>query len=1205
MASSKKTLDIDSLSFQTLYIKAQSGLQISSYMIPVIPGDNTVIKKLEYLTPQQALSVGNIYITPSTIPDILNSISTLSTNQRSLADSVSSLSTMVGYDISSIQSTTNLFFSSAYGYTYGPAYSNLTTSYTIVQAQNIDTLNLQGVVLNLGDTFSSISSQYSPDFSTLGLTLETTYNQGPAVSTLSTYFSEYFDGLAESIPAYSTQVYTSISTAVGQDASSMIAYTNNIEILVAQVTGPGVSTLSTIYISSLISYYEILSSYDTSVSISSLSTNIDNSLSNFSTQFSINSGIPGICSMSTYISSQYGYDLANLQLIAGSPGISTMSTTFTSSIIGIGQYVDDLRSAATICTFSTILQTQVNNINNVICTVGFTYTILQQQLVKDSLSTLSTSFGNNYNNVASLSSFSSFIPSIYSTLSTLFDIQGPLSTVSNISTFDGSNTSTIINFITSTYPEIYSGPGLSSLSTSIGPNFSTISTSLQPTFISFCNSVENISSVRADPGVCTLSTFFYTSTNLYASSYTVLYTCTNTISASNTYLVNELSNLSTYDSVTYSNLNPADAIAMLVGEIDLLNLTILDGIDPIVENVCTLSSIIQSTNIYLVSSYIGVQSTSVHITNELISSYNSIASTVQSNLYYPVFSSFTTDLLTTASLTVTNAITVSSIGINQTPSLDYPFTMAGGAKITTTPPLINHIMLGVPNINNRTVFTSSNASGTWASNISNQYSPGQGNAAAYSGRMWVTVGSGGLGVSLIKYTNNISRPLSNSTYPNVNNTLTSMNTVKWNGSYWLAGGSGDPSQDPTLLTSPDGITWSDALANIELTSYNDLSWNGYQWVVVGSNPNSSNILYTDATGAWNNGINPFSIQGNAVTTNGRTWVAVGEGTITTKYSYDGMNWQDVVGPQLSTANTVVWNGNQFLAGGSNGNNSNLIYSYDGINWSYVPVLTDPNTYIVEEVTSLLWDGTLWSAAGINDNTNTGVHMISYDSMNWSTIKLSGGTRPLVTSIINGHAYASNSIPSIQLSNFDIYSGETPAIMNTRNRMNIIQSTIYFNDGDLTIRHITSTIAISYTGINTTYPQYALDIGLGDARKPSGTTWLTVSDARVKSNIISADLISCAKLVSDIPLRQYSFTSEFQKKTGTSSNSQYGFIAQEVKAVLPGAISYTKEYGLDDFHSLDTDQIFKLEFGATQYLLQKIEAMEVQVSTLEAKYKKGL
>lgn len=496
MASSKKTLDVDSLSFQTLYIKAQSGLQISSYTIPVIPGDNTVIKQLEYLTPEQVLSVGNIYITPSTIPNILTSINTLSTNQRSLADSVSSLSTTLGYNIIDIQSTTNLYFSSANGYTYGPAYSNLANKYTTVQSQNIDTLNLQGVVLNLGDTFSSISSQYSPDFSSLGFTLETTFNQGPAVSTMSTYFSQYFNGLAESIPAYSTQVYTSISTAVGQDASSIIAYTNNIQTLVTQVTGPGVSTLSTIYISSLISYYKILSTYDTSVSISSLSTNITNTLSIFSTQFSLNSGIPGICSISTYISSQYGYNLANLQLVAGSPGLSTMSTTFTSSIIGIGQLVNDLRSATTICTFSTLLQIQINNIDNVLYTVGYTNTILQQQLVKDSLSTLSTTFGNNYTNVASLSSFSTFLPTIYSTLSTLFNVQNPQSTVNNISTFDGSNNSTILNFISFTYPAIYTGPGISSLSTSIGPNFSSLSTLLQSTFSSFSNSINNISSVR-------------------------------------------------------------------------------------------------------------------------------------------------------------------------------------------------------------------------------------------------------------------------------------------------------------------------------------------------------------------------------------------------------------------------------------------------------------------------------------------------------------------------------------------------------------------------------------------------------------------------------------------------------------------------------------------------------------------------------------
>jgi hypothetical protein len=166
-------------------------------------------------------------------------------------------------------------------------------------------------------------------------------------------------------------------------------------------------------------------------------------------------------------------------------------------------------------------------------------------------------------------------------------------------------------------------------------------------------------------------------------------------------------------------------------------------------------------------------------------------------------------------------------------------------------------------------------------------------------------------------------------------------------------------------------------------------------------------------------------------------------------------------------------------------------------------------------------------------------------------------------------------------------------------MNIIQSTIYFNDGSLTIRHSDS-LNEGNIGINTTYPEYALDIGVGNARKPIGTNWVTASDSRVKRNIETVDLMSCANLVSEIPLRTYSFVKEFQQKTGVSSNAQYGFIAQEVKKSLPESIRYTNEYGLNDFHSLDTDQIFKLEFGATKYLLNTIQKLEAQVSTLESR-----
>ena len=106
--------------------------------------------------------------------------------------------------------------------------------------------------------------------------------------------------------------------------------------------------------------------------------------------------------------------------------------------------------------------------------------------------------------------------------------------------------------------------------------------------------------------------------------------------------------------------------------------------------------------------------------------------------------------------------------------------------------------------------------------------------------------------------------------------------------------------------------------------------------------------------------------------------------------------------------------------------------------------------------------------------------------------------------------------------------------------------------------------------------------------------------RIKTDIQPADLDKCAKIISEIPLRTYNFTKAFQEKTGADSNTQYGFIAQEVKQVLPQSIRYTNENGILDFHSLDTDQIFKLEFGATQFLLNTVQKLECQVSTLEAR-----
>jgi hypothetical protein len=165
-------------------------------------------------------------------------------------------------------------------------------------------------------------------------------------------------------------------------------------------------------------------------------------------------------------------------------------------------------------------------------------------------------------------------------------------------------------------------------------------------------------------------------------------------------------------------------------------------------------------------------------------------------------------------------------------------------------------------------------------------------------------------------------------------------------------------------------------------------------------------------------------------------------------------------------------------------------------------------------------------------------------------------------------------------------------------MQIIQSTIQFNNGDFVIRHDTD-VGVGYVGINQSYPEYALDIGIGNARKPSGTTWVTSSDARVKTNITTVDTLSCAQMLLQIPLRQFCYTDAYREQTGIRDIPYYGFIAQEVKQVMPDSVRISQEFGLPDFHSLDADQLFKVEFGATQYLMKAVEEVEQKLSTLES------
>jgi hypothetical protein len=127
--------------------------------------------------------------------------------------------------------------------------------------------------------------------------------------------------------------------------------------------------------------------------------------------------------------------------------------------------------------------------------------------------------------------------------------------------------------------------------------------------------------------------------------------------------------------------------------------------------------------------------------------------------------------------------------------------------------------------------------------------------------------------------------------------------------------------------------------------------------------------------------------------------------------------------------------------------------------------------------------------------------------------------------------------------------------------------------------------------------YQLDLSLDTARKLTSTTWTTGSDERIKEDIELANLELCCDLVDAIPLKRFAWKESyapFQK-----DRHQLGWIAQDVEAAgLTKAVVTSKEHGLDDFKSLNPDQLYKIMWGGLQHHLRHLRDMDTVVGALE-------
>ena len=268
-----------------------------------------------------------------------------------------------------------------------------------------------------------------------------------------------------------------------------------------------------------------------------------------------------------------------------------------------------------------------------------------------------------------------------------------------------------------------------------------------------------------------------------------------------------------------------------------------------------------------------------------------------------------------------------------------------------------------------------------------------GRRAAWNGEMWVAVSDpavSGVTGHVAGYSYDGQH-----WYPVVGCDLSGARDVAWNGSYWLIVGYGGLGNYKTAASSIDGINWESYNINTgpifkdisghnlpplspggdaNLTSGHAVHSNNFAWVIGGmwdSGIEQKPVIYhttsvDPSTNTWQAIImdnNPNAVDASFVSgiTWGGRWGVTRTGTtasVTPIYHCSNLdaspNWIAAEVPVAYNLMDIGWNGDYFVAIGTNGGNSELLSSTDASGWNTVaPTYTGTNGY------GIAWNGRCW------------------------------------------------------------------------------------------------------------------------------------------------------------------------------------------------------------------------------------------------------